>query len=146
MGKCLSSLPTSIVVILEMHSEWEWHGIALIFWGDNGMNCFALDEIKFTPINYQKRPIYYGSGIKRALDGTAHRDAVAIKHELEVELSLSLPEYTQFYKKYILNTQHIFVDDEGCSYLVMFNDDFGLSQREQGEEIWYNGTLRFVEV
>ena len=109
------------------------------------MDYFTLDGIRFLVDGYVKKPTEIGSGIKRALDGTAHRDVAAVKQEFTIDVTVPQSIWTKLYKKYLENTTHLFVDDEGGAYIVMFNE-FTITNREQGEDVFYSGKQTFVEV
>ncbi len=106
---------------------------------------FALDNIAFIPSEYEFKPEHIGGGeIKRALDGTGHVAARGIKSSLSVTLDASYQLYVKLLDKFNVQKACVFKDDEGRQMMVWFAD-FGL-KRISGVELWYSGTMNFVEV
>ena len=105
---------------------------------------FSLDEIVFNPTSYKSNPQYMGGEVKRSLNGTGHRAIRGVKHQPEMEVDLPQQLYVAFKNKYVQQTTHVLKDDEGNQFIVWF-DGFDL-ERVDAQDVWYTGSIKFVEV
>lgn len=106
----------------------------------------------FLPDSYKKDEQIIGTQPRRTLSGKMKRDVLTTKYQITLTFSyISELEcanlYAQFEKNIKQGKDLTFIDDQNKEYSVMWGQqNFGLSDRAQTEEIYWSGTIMLEEV
>ena len=104
------------------------------------------------PDSYKNDEQIIGSQPRRTISGKLRRDVITTKRQITLTLSyISELEcanlYVQFEKNIKQGKDLTFIDDQGKEYLVAWGQqNFGLSDRAQAEEVYWSGTIMLEEV
>jgi hypothetical protein len=105
----------------------------------------------FFPDSYSKDKKIIGSGIRRTISGKGKRDIVTTKSTINLgfEAASELETaslFAQFEKQVEQGKELTFIDDEENSFIVLWSDNFGLSERIKGSEVHWSGNIVLEEV
>jgi hypothetical protein len=106
----------------------------------------------FLPDSFNKDTKIIGGQIRRSISGKAKRDITTIKKVFSMGFTyLSADEVAAIYEQFLKNIEDgkdlTFIDDEGNEFTVMFGgDNFGISDRQADEDIYWSGTINLEEV
>lgn len=106
----------------------------------------------FQPDSYKNDEQIIGSQTRRTISGKLKRDVITTKRQFVLGLSyISELEnanlYAQFEKNIKQGKDLTFIDDEGKEYLVAWGQqNYGLADRAQSEEVYWTGTITLEEV
>jgi hypothetical protein len=106
----------------------------------------------FLPDSYKNDEQIIGSQLRRTLSGKAKRDVITTKRQITLGFSYmteleTANLYAQFEKNIKQGKDLTLFDDQNREYLVMWGQqNFGLSDRNQSEEIYWSGSIILEEV
>ena len=106
----------------------------------------------FLPDTYNKDEQIIGNTPRRTISGKLKRDVITTKFRFTLTFSyVSELEcaslYSQFEKNIKEGKDLVFIDETGDEYVVCWGQqNFGLADRTQTEDIYWNGTIVLEEV
>lgn len=106
----------------------------------------------FLPDSYKNDEQIIGSQPRRTISGKMRRDVITTKRQFTMSLSYmseleNLNLYIQFEKNIKQGKDLTFIDDLGEEYLVAWGQqNYGLADRAQSEEVYWSGTIVLEEV
>jgi hypothetical protein len=106
----------------------------------------------FLPDSYRNDEQIIGSQSRRTLGGKLRRDVITTKRQITISLSYiseleNATLYAQFEKNIKFGKDLTFIDDQGLEYLVAWGQqNYGLADRAQAEDVYWSGTIVLEEV
>jgi len=106
----------------------------------------------FLPDSYNNDEQIIGSQARRSISGKLKRDVIATKRKITMNMSYiteleCASIYAQFEKNVKNGKDLTFIDDQGKEFLVSWGQqNFGLAERAQTEEVHWSGTIVLEEV
>lgn len=106
----------------------------------------------FLPDSYKNDEQIIGSQPRRSISGKLKRDVITTKHQITLGLSYmteleNAGLYAQFEKNIKQGKNLTFIDDQGKEYLVAWGQqNYGLAERGQVEEVYWSGSIMLEEV
>lgn len=106
----------------------------------------------FLPDSYKNDEQIIGSQPRRTISGRLKRDVITTKRQITLGLSYmteleNAGLYAQFEKNIREEKDLTFIDDQGKEYLVAWGQqNYGLADRGQAEEVYWSGTIILEEV
>lgn len=106
----------------------------------------------FLPDSYKNDEQVIGSAPRRTISGKLRRDVITTKRQITVTLSYiseleNATLYAQFEKNIKQGKDLTFIDDSGATFIVAWGQqNYGLGERGQTENITWSGTIVFEEV
>jgi len=104
------------------------------------------------PDSYRNDEQIIGSQPRRTISGRLKRDVITTKRQITLTFSYigeleNAGLYAQFEKNIHEGKDLTFIDDQGLEYLVAWGQqNYGLSERMQTEEVYWSGTIILEEV
>jgi hypothetical protein len=106
----------------------------------------------FLPASFDVQEVVLGSGVKRSVNGKAHRQIIRTFHRINIGLEwLNQDELLIFHHFFTKNIQEgiivILEDDIGNSYECMWaSENFGIGERKQADDVYYSGSIMLEEL
>lgn len=106
----------------------------------------------FLPDSYKNDEQIIGSTPRRTISGKLRRDVITTKRQITLGFSYmseleNATLYAQFEKNIKQGKDLTFIDDQNKEYLVSWGQqNYGLADRAQAEEVYWSGTITLEEV
>lgn len=106
----------------------------------------------FFPDTYKNDEQIIGSQSRRTISGKLKRDIITTKRQITLGISYiteleNAMLYAQFEKNIKQGKDLTFIDDQNKEYLVLWGQqNYGMAERAQAEEVYWSGTIMLEEV